>query len=413
MRKLSIVAMVGILMAVAGCSGNGGTSVAGGNTITGSAANVQPVTVSPGPTYVSGNPNTAYLNGVFTSVTVCVPGTSNCQTIDNVLVDTGSVGLRLVSSSAGGELTLPLPQQTDVTANAVTECDELEDGYTYGPIRTADIKLSGEQAPSAAVQVIGDPAFSSVPASCGNTGLAAENTLQSLGANGLLGVGPFLQDCGLGCVSGVTNNPSIYYSCSGSGCQDSVISLAQQVQNPVSLFSVDNNGVILELPAISASGANNVSGALVFGIGTQSNNGLGNSAVFPADNNGNILTSFSNNVYTSFLDSGSNALFFLTQSLTNIPVCSDDTDFYCPASTMTVPVINEGASGVPTQNVNLSVANADSLSSNFTAFNNIAGPWGPPPEFFDFGLSFFFGRNVYTAFEASNTPAGVGPFFAY
>ncbi|MGH9483659.1 MAG: DUF3443 family protein, partial [Terriglobales bacterium] len=31
---------------------------------------------------VTGN----YTNGLFTSVTVCVPGTTNCTTIDNVLV---------------------------------------------------------------------------------------------------------------------------------------------------------------------------------------------------------------------------------------------------------------------------------------------------------------------------------------
>ena len=41
------------------------------------------------------------------------------------------------------------------------------------------------------------------------------------------------------------------------------------------MFATDNNGVIIELPSISASGASNPSGGLlVFGIGTQSNNGL-------------------------------------------------------------------------------------------------------------------------------------------
>nr|WP_249193126.1 DUF3443 family protein [Burkholderia cenocepacia] len=39
-------------------------------------------------------------NVLYTSVTICMPGTSNCQTIDNVLVDTGSFGLRLFNSRA-------------------------------------------------------------------------------------------------------------------------------------------------------------------------------------------------------------------------------------------------------------------------------------------------------------------------
>ncbi len=60
------------------------------------------------PVVVNGGPTNNALNQLFASVTVCVPGTSNCQTISGILVDTGSVGLRVLSSA----LTLPLPQQT-------------------------------------------------------------------------------------------------------------------------------------------------------------------------------------------------------------------------------------------------------------------------------------------------------------
>src|SRR5258708_39910817 len=55
-----------------------------------SGRNVQAVTVNAGP---NGN----YANGVFTSVTICAPGTSNCQTVSGVLVDTGSCGFRVLS----------------------------------------------------------------------------------------------------------------------------------------------------------------------------------------------------------------------------------------------------------------------------------------------------------------------------
>ena len=73
-------------------------------------SNVQAITVNAGP---SGN--TA--NGAFTSVTVCTPGRSTCQTIDGILVDTGSSGLRILSSALTG-VTLrnrPLPTATQLS----------------------------------------------------------------------------------------------------------------------------------------------------------------------------------------------------------------------------------------------------------------------------------------------------------
>jgi hypothetical protein len=59
------------------------------------------------------------------------------------------------------------------------------------------------------------------------------------------------------------------------------------------------------------------------------------------------------------------------------------------------------------------VANANLLLSNINsaAINGLAGPnsFGG----FDFGLPFFFGRNVFTAIEGKSTPAGTGPYLAY
>src|SRR3974390_2896956 len=45
--------------------------------------------------YASAGPYGEYFNGPFTSVTICESGTSTCQTIHGVLVDTGSSGLRI------------------------------------------------------------------------------------------------------------------------------------------------------------------------------------------------------------------------------------------------------------------------------------------------------------------------------
>jgi hypothetical protein len=60
--------------------------------------------------------------------------------------------------------------------------------------------------------------------------------------------------------------------------------------------------------------------------------------------------------------------------------------------------------------VNFNVGNADALNGRFSALNEVAGP---NPGGFDWGLSFFFGRTVFTAIEGQTTPGGVGPYFAF
>src|SRR5207302_9908700 len=115
----------------------------------------------------------------------------------------------------------------------------------YGALSVADITPpdSKNTASGVVVQVIGDPLYPTVPSTCPGP---AENTVTAFGANGILGVGPFAQDCGSACVA--TAQPSTYYSCpSTSTCGASTATLAQQVANPVTLFSSDNNGVIVDL----------------------------------------------------------------------------------------------------------------------------------------------------------------------
>ena len=62
----------------------------------GTIANVVPISVNGGPLPTTNPP--IYANGAFASVQICAPCTCACQTIDNVLVDTGSFGLRLLGS---------------------------------------------------------------------------------------------------------------------------------------------------------------------------------------------------------------------------------------------------------------------------------------------------------------------------
>jgi Protein of unknown function (DUF3443) len=399
-RVFLFTALLAALITTVGCGGSSHSGSSGSSSTSGSGQNVQPITVDSGPL-------NNYVNGVFTNVTVCIPGSSNCQTIDHVLVDTGSMGLRLLSSV----VTLSLPQENATNA-ALAECAQFSDGITWGSVRMADVKLAGEQASNIPIQLIGDPAFPNVPASCSSNG-APEDTLQKLLAKGILGVGLFRQDCGPGCVPGTTSNPGVYYACPSSGCVVTVADLTQQVQNPVWMFSSDNNGVLIELPSVPPAGAPTLSGSMIFGIGTQSNNSLGGATVFALNSNADITTVFKGKSYSkSFIDSGSNGHFFLDSTTTGIPLCaSPNNGFYCPTATQNLSATQQGSNGA-SNTVSFSIANADSLFSNSADFV-FPELGGPNANTFDWGLPFFYGRNVFTAIEQQNTPAGPGPYWAY
>jgi hypothetical protein len=405
-----------VVLSIAAASGCGGSSSSNNNN---NNNNNNQVIAGPGPNVAtltaSGGPLDAYLNGVFVSVNVCVPGTATCQTIDNVLVDTGSFGLRLLDSSSGGEFDrsqVPLPQEKDSSNNPFGECIQFVDGsFLWGPVATADVKISGETASSVPVHIVGDNTFSSVPGSC-NLGTDV-GTIQSLRSNGILGVGNLQPDCPV-CAPGINPTPPTpaYYTCPAGLCAPSFATTAQQVQNPVGLFATDNNGVIVELPPVTAAGALSTTGALVFGIGTQTNNGLGSASVLTLDNFLNLTATFKGVSYSgSFVDSGSNAIFFLDTSTTGMSTCGDAPDFYCPSSTQNLTATNKGQNNTST-NISFSIANFDSTvvqSPNFI-FNNAGGP---NPGSFDWGLPFFMGRNVFVSIVGKTAPGATPPYVAY
>jgi Protein of unknown function (DUF3443) len=184
----------------------------------------------------------------------------------------------------------------------------------------------------------------------------------------------------------------------------------------VALFAADNNGVILELPAVGSAGAPSVTGSLVFGIDTQSNNGLGTAKVFTADpSNGDITSVYKGTTLAgSFLDSGSNGFFFADTSIKQCPMTSNAPGFFCPPSTLNLSATIQGQNGA-SEAVSFSIADANTLLDGTptpTALNNLGGTNSDNTSF-DWGLPFFLGRNVYTAIEQHNTSGGMGPFYAF
>src|SRR5690242_2378117 len=115
--------MVAIIACGIGCGGgsssNGGGTGGGG---TPSGNNVAALSVDGGPTSLQSQ-GLVYANGVFTTVTICAPGSSSCQTIDHVLVDTGSYGLRVLATTNDPTgLSLQLPAENDANGHPLAEC---------------------------------------------------------------------------------------------------------------------------------------------------------------------------------------------------------------------------------------------------------------------------------------------------
>ena len=389
------------LLAVLSCGGGDPPSSASTGAVT-AASNVVAVTVDSGPTSTSGSVNT-----LFTNVTVCVPGsTTQCQTIDHVQVDTGSYGFRVLASV----LTLALPVTATANGSSLVECTQFVDGYSWGPVALADLQVSGEKAAGLPIQVIGDPNFATVPAACSSAGMTAEDTVATFGANGILGIGVFQQDCGAECVTNA--DLGYYYSCTQAGvCTSTTVELGGQVLNPVPLFTTDNNGTFIDLPAVADPGSTTVTGSLIFGIDTESNNQSGTQTVLTLDGSGNFTTEFNGqSLPDSFIDSGTNGTYFTD---THIAQCTNSSfsGFYCPSSTLNL----SGTLGTHTT-VSFTVANAQTLAtdnSTLAALPQLAGTFTSDTSAFDWGLPFYYGRRIATGIEGYTTSAATGPYVAF
>ena len=407
-----------LLCLLAACGGGGSDGGTGGNSGTGTtgttsstsgsstvaapmvvATNFQDLVVDTGPA--------GSVNGLFTSVTVCNPNdSSTCRVIDHVLVDTGSTGLRLLAEAV--PTALRLTQQASASGGALAECTQFADGFSWGPIKAAGVKLGGELIAALAIQIIGDPAFANIPAACSASG-PSENTVALFGANGVLGVGNFANDCGGACAN--TSSNSSYYSCDASGCVGVRVALAEQVQNPVTKLAKDNNGVVIRLPTPPPEGAASIAGTIIFGIGTQANNALGSARVFTVSAaSGTLPITLNGTTYAnSYIDSGSNANFFDSPGT---PVCSSG--FYCPLSPLTIATVVQGLNGT-SASFNFTVSHADNFFRDHPGFAiapNLGGTTISGGGV-DLGLPFFYGRTVYTAVEGRATSGGTGPYVAF
>lgn len=437
-RTLSAFGLAAIVGLVAGCGGGGGSSSTASTTsssgstsgttsgsTSGSSSIVASGPVSSTPASLATNQVAVLVSSAMgaanipmVSVTVCQHGTSVCQTINNIQLDTGSSGLRLTSSALNSTMLNALPVET-VSGQAVAECMGFADGSSWGSVRLADVKIGGESATATSgmpVHILGDIAQSAAGGS--NNACASPTTLHdtpfSLAANGILGIGTAKYDCGTGCQ--VTTNNDLYYGCTligstMSNCTDLAVPNTQQVANPVQFFASGNsNGVILNMPTVGASGAISASGYLTFGLSTQANNAVPSSGIqtFTTDHYGDVKSaSLSGTTYSdtsstqraAFFDTGSNGIFF--PNTPGLAACSDGSGFYCPVSAVPLQPSVTGFNGT-TASLAINIENWLNLrNGGGFAFSNLGGDSGLLAV--DFGMPFFYGRTVYFNYDTANS----------
>ena len=383
--------------------------------------NFLPVTASVGP--LAGLNYS--VNVLYATITVCTPGsTTACTTIPNIQVDTGSVGLRLISPLGTA---VPTPITDSTTTSPIFECVQFVDGYTWGSMVTLDVQFGGQTLSNVAVNLLGDAAAGAAPADCATapTNIIAptymnESTVVALGVNGILGVGNLLQDCEVGCTPAfLTSNPqylpeSPYYVCPAGNCVHTGVALANQANNLAALLnaynnvSADHNGIMIDLPAAPNTGLSSLEGKLFFGINNQNNNQLPASAkTYSLSYSETLSTTYKSSVLPySFIDSGSNGLFFDDPL---IPTCADLADqFFCPSNPDTLSlsaVIQSSDATVTSGDIAFTIGNADTLlpslydpSTALAVQPTLGGPLGLTGSF-DWGLQFFYGRRVFVLFD--------------
>lgn len=305
------------------------------------------------------------INTPTVTLKICVPSSSTCEDVPNILLDYGSTGLRLSHTlSISGEL----PQE-QVSGQGLFECYRFVSGYNFGPVVTARITL-GTSPVTVPLQI----SNSSLPApsSCTQGGTVSSAPFQPY-YNGILGVLFPQYDI----------SSAYYYEGSGySPVNMTSSNESLEVQNPVYLLASNNNGVLLSgLPAVSSDGASNVTGTLTFGIS-------GKFTQLETNAYGYIqatITTYNNNSLNAFFDTGSNGFFIDNSSITS---CTGNlAGFFCGNDPGQSAKLTGNASNSPSFSLSFSIVSAQTLFA--TGNNDFSTLGGYASGTFDAGFPAF------------------------
>ena len=342
-------------------------------------------------------------NRMVVQVTVCVPKTQNCVTIDDVMVDTGSTGLRLEASALPSGLHFPAVVGPD--RKRLAECLRFVGDDAWGPLERADLRIGGLTASGLPIQIIGDAAQLQ-PASCPRSEVHPT-------ANGTLGIGSHLTDCQGECRQ--TAAAPVYFRCGEERCEplEGRVAETYRLPNPVSSFDLHNNGVVFDLPDAAGEGTLDSVGTLTFGVGTGDDNRLDPAAIVMLDERGRFTTLYAGRDYPdSYIDSGTETYIVPDDVL---PRCRGMTWAFCVTPDVTREAIVVGRDGARTA-LPFRVGNYRQIRQRgFGASAEIAVAAGPKSGAFVWGAPFFLGKRVAVVMEGRAVPGAPdlrGPFYA-
>lgn len=342
-------------------------------------------------------PTAHAFNRMTTSITLCAPGSRRCVSIDNIMVDTGSVGLRLQGRALAGFM---LPAEQD-GGHDVAECFSFV-GHSniWGKVRLADVHLGGLVASSLPVQVSDGALARPADASCPNY----DNDPAS---NGTLGIG-----------RGSMERIGILYTCEAGSCTKlpaGGVPDTLRIPNPVSRLPKDNNGEVFVFPPATHAVSREVHGKLYLGVNTAANNMLDRRVtILPLDARGYFTTRFHGRNYPqSYIDSGTQTISFLDPKLSK---CSNTPFDYCTTNAVNV----FGAMVQPTDKTSSMLSLFRIMQQPgipgllHDVYDDIVSVGGTPGQFV-WGLPFFVEKRVYLVQEG-RTPNGflqTGPFYGF
>ncbi len=356
--------------------------------------NVVPLTVR---TPLSG------FNRMVVTVTVCEPGTDHCAIIDNILVDTGSTGLRLERSAIPHDL--KLPAFTGAGGKALAECIRFIHDDAWGPLYRTDLQIGGLTAKNLPIQVIADNRGPQ-PAGCPVS--ATKPT-----SNGTLGIGPHVLDCQGSCIQ-TPNRPGVFWEEHGLWHPFiGAVPIESRLPNPTTFFLQYGNGVVFDLPAPPVNGTDEIVGTLTFGVGTSANNGIRGAQILQLDPDGYFVTRYGGlELPRSYIDSGTETYILTDEGL---PRCAGMAWAFCVSPPRTLEAVMVGKDG---RQIRVPFTIGDyrgALERRVGAWDGFAEVAARSSSAFVWGAPFFLGRRLALVFEGrmtSDTEAVTGPFFA-
>ncbi|WP_192843043.1 DUF3443 family protein [Aureimonas frigidaquae] len=361
----------------------------------GAAENVVPVRM--------GLPPHGGFNRILVSVKICKPGTSQCVTVDDVMIDTGSTGLRLQASALPAGFTLPDALGPD--QKPLAECLHFVSSRAWGGVVHADLTLGGMSAQKLPIQVIGD-ATRPRPDDCPPSASAPTS-------NGTLGIGIRPFDCTGACTASA--RMPLIYTCDALSCAplEGSVDQAYRLPNPVTRFNVHSNGIVLEFPDAPAGGAAAVKGTLTLGVETADNNRLGSAQRLMLGPNGLFTTLYDGRTYPgSYIDSGTATYAFADDQL---PTCPIKTAGYClqPTATLDATMVGRNQATIP---MTFKVGNYQTQrANNVGASDSLAVKAQPDSPAFVWGAPFFLGKRIFQLIDGQSLPTDgsvTGPLYA-